>query len=204
MPRSDARKKLLDELPSAEAMVETIASLRLMEDAAAILMGAAYLDHALELLLKAEFRQMTPDEERRMFDGSQNGILGTFTAKIRMVYALGWLVAEAYHDLLLINDMRNTVAHSLHKHVDFTNEYIMNDCSKLQFVKWLAAQRHEERGSYLPSFVFVETVQQIYSEFRVIVLSKRIPEPPPPLVALTPSPNKPRRRNRRRNPTTSE
>jgi hypothetical protein len=195
MARSDARKKLLEELPSPEEMAATIASLRMMDDAAAILMGAAYLDHVLELLLKVEFRPLTLDEENRLFDGSQNGILGTFSAKIRMVYALGWLIPEVYHDLLLINDMRNTVAHSLHKHVDFKNKYIMSDCNKLLFLKWLAAQRREVKGYSPPSFIFVETVQEIYTEFRVIASAKAVAAPQDSPDAPVPSPRKRRPRN---------
>jgi hypothetical protein len=54
-----------------------------MDDAGIALMGAAYLDHALELLLKSQFRYLSPDDERWLFDGTQNGILGTFQQKYR-------------------------------------------------------------------------------------------------------------------------
>lgn len=106
MPRS-ASRKLLDQMPSSDEMLEILSSLKLMDDAAAILMGAAYLDHGLELLLKSKFCYLTPAEDRRLFDGAQNGILGTFSAKIRVAYAMGILIGPVYDDLLIINDIRN-------------------------------------------------------------------------------------------------
>ena len=61
----------------------------------------------LELLLKSKFCYLTPAEDRRLFDGAQNGILGTFSAKIRVAYAMGILIGPVYDDLLIINDIRN-------------------------------------------------------------------------------------------------
>jgi DNA-binding MltR family transcriptional regulator len=154
-------------------MAAIISNLKLMDDAGIALMGAAYLDHALELLLKSQFRPLSPDDERRLFDGAQNGILGTFSAKIRMAYAIGLLLDELYHDLLLINGIRNAFAHSLHNDVFFTNDLIIADCEKLSYVKRLARVKKEQVAYMLPVHLFVETVQYIYTEFRRIVDNKQ-------------------------------
>ena len=69
--------------------------------------------------------------EKRMFSGAQNGVLATVSAKVRIAFALGLLSDETYADLLLINDIRNTFAHSLHKGVNFDNEYVVADCGQL-------------------------------------------------------------------------
>jgi len=58
MARS-ATRKLLDELPSDDEMATTLADLRHMDDAMIALMGAAYLDRALEILLKAHFVELS-------------------------------------------------------------------------------------------------------------------------------------------------
>jgi hypothetical protein len=49
------------------------------------LTAAAYLDHAIERLLKTKLAvELTQDEERRIFDGASNGILGGANAKLRI------------------------------------------------------------------------------------------------------------------------
>ena len=58
-------------MPSPDEMLETLSELKLTVDAAAILMGVAYLDHAFELLLlKSKFCDLTAAEDKRLFDDS--------------------------------------------------------------------------------------------------------------------------------------
>jgi hypothetical protein len=105
MTRS-ASCKLLDEMPSPDEMLETLSELKLTDDTAAILMGVAYLDHGFELLLlKSKFCNLTAAEDKRLFDDSQNGILGTFSSKVRVSYAMRILIGPVYEDLLVINDI---------------------------------------------------------------------------------------------------
>ena len=65
---SAASKKLLREFPSEQVMEDTLTGLLNNTDHAAALTGAAYLDHALEILLKARFRTLPTPDEKRMFD----------------------------------------------------------------------------------------------------------------------------------------
>jgi hypothetical protein len=123
-------KKLLKELPTDDAMRQTLLGLLTASDQVVALTGAAYLDHALQVLLTAAFRELTTEEWKRMFDGAANGILGTTSAKIRVAYAARHLQPQQYKDLLLINDIRNVFAHSLHA-VDFSNKLVEADCTKL-------------------------------------------------------------------------
>jgi hypothetical protein len=162
-----ASRQLLDQIPSPDAMVEIISDLRSMDDDAALaLMSAAYLDHALELLLKTRFRRLTADEHRRMFDGAQNAILGAFSAKIRLAHALGLLLAEEYADLLLINDIRNAFAHSLHRDVDFANPHIAADCAKLGYTKLFPRPPDDLPISAKPRDLFLDTVRRIFLQFK--------------------------------------
>lgn len=128
---ASASKKLLKQLPTPSEMDDTLFGLLNETDQAAALTGAAYIDHALEVILKAQFRSLTKDDNTRMFDGSANGILGTTSNKIRLAYAIRILDEPTYRDLLLINDIRNVFAHSLHK-IDFKNHLIIDDCKKIQ------------------------------------------------------------------------
>src|SRR5262245_43039865 len=123
-------KKLLKELPTDDAMRGTLLGLLTASDQVVALAGAAYLDHALQVLLTASFRNLTKKDWTRMFDGAANGILGTTSAKLRVAYAARHLEPQQYKDLLLINDIRNVFAHSLHA-IDFSNELVEADCAKL-------------------------------------------------------------------------
>jgi hypothetical protein len=133
MARS-ASRKLLDQLPTEDEKAAIIASLRLMAS----------------------------DEDKRMFDGARNGILGTFSNKIRVAYALGLLPPEAYADLLIINDIRNAFAHSLHRNVDFNNDHIKDDCAKLEYLRKYSMDPVPDN----PILLFVETVRKVYLGFR--------------------------------------
>jgi hypothetical protein len=129
-----ASKKLLKELPSEREMYSIIAQLKTYGDASTAVLGAAYIEHALESLLKAHFRPLRPEDERRMFDGASQGILGTFTAKIRLAYALQIIPQEMHDDLMLISTIRNAFAHSLHN-VTFKDPFIAVDCRQLSVAR---------------------------------------------------------------------
>jgi len=139
-------------------MATALVGLERMDDAAAIVMGAAYLDHALELLLETNFKVPPTGEDRqRMFDGAQNAILGTFSAKVRMARALDLLSEKVYHDLRTISDIRNAVAHSLHRNVGFLHLAIVEDLSRLS-----AAKDNPIRH---PAHIFAETVRSVFASF---------------------------------------
>lgn len=113
-------------------MNEIISDLKNLGPQTTAIMGAAYLEHALESLIRASFRPLPKKEDDdRLFSGGASGALGTFSAKIRIAYA-AWLIHEnVYKALLLINDIRNVFAHSLHR-VDFSHELVAEDCRRLR------------------------------------------------------------------------
>jgi DNA-binding MltR family transcriptional regulator len=127
---SAASKKLLKELPPDDEMQLTLIGLLHANDQAAALTGASHLEYALEIILKAFFRPLNSTDTKRMFDGSANAVLGTASSKIRLVFAVNLISEEQYHDMMLINDIRNVFAHTLHN-IDFTNHLIVKDCNKL-------------------------------------------------------------------------
>lgn len=145
---SAASKRLLKQLPSDEAMEDIILRLSENTDQALAVTGAAYLDHVLQLLLQAFFRNLNSEENTRMFDGAAGGILGSFAAKIRIAYAASLVAPQTYRDLLLLNDIRNVFAHTLHE-IDFENELVAEDCAKLKTFKggvlWLLQETPKTR-----------------------------------------------------------
>src|SRR5262249_48972081 len=148
---SSSSKKLLKQLPTDDEMRQTLIGLLTASDQVVAITGAAYLDHALQVLLTASFRPLTRRDWTRMFDGAANGILGSTSAKIRVAYAARLIEFQQYKDLLLINDIRNVFAHSLHD-VDFSNALIEADCTNLRSHEpslGLAQQPQNSKERYL-------------------------------------------------------
>ena len=111
-------------------MLNAMLELEGLDDRSCIIVGVSYLDHLLEQLLKSHFRTLNKHDERRMFDARQNGILGSLGAKIRLCYAMNITSEIANADFLLMADLRNTFAHSLHR-MDFANAAVSEDCKRL-------------------------------------------------------------------------
>ena len=75
-------------------------------DRAVGLLHAGWAETAVESAIKVVLK---PDFSKDVFD--YEGPLGTFSAKIRMAYALGLFGENTKHDLLLIRTLRNGFAH---------------------------------------------------------------------------------------------
>lgn len=113
-------------------MNEIISGLKTLNPQTTAIMAAAYLEHALEMLIRAKFHPLPKrDDNERLFNMGPGGVLGTFSAKIKIAYAAGMIRQEIYEALLLINDTRNVFAHSLHL-VDFEHELVASDCKRLR------------------------------------------------------------------------
>ena len=127
---SAASRKRLRELPSPEEMRQIVFNLKPHSDANVVLWAAAYLDHTLESLLVTSFVKLGKEDAKRLFDTSAGGVLGSFNAKIRIAHAMGLVAEDAKHDLLLVNEIRNVFAHSLHT-INFSDEPVIKDCAAL-------------------------------------------------------------------------
>jgi hypothetical protein len=78
-------KKLLKQLSSEDEKIDFLFALRNAPDHALAITAAAYLDHAIELLLRSRLHcDLSPDDDNRLFNGAANGIFGTASAKIRV------------------------------------------------------------------------------------------------------------------------
>lgn len=179
---ASASKKLLKELPSEERMNEIMSDLKAHGPQATAIMGAAYLEHALELLLRASFRSLSKAEDKRIFESSTKSILATFSAKIRIAYAAKLLHENVQAALLLINDVRNVFAHSLHS-VDFNHELVAKDCQRLtQISPGISGAAELEHSTVkTPIDVYSKIVELLYHAIRHKVedLSEPPAEPAP-------------------------
>jgi DNA-binding MltR family transcriptional regulator len=80
-------------------------------DRGAALLAGAYADTALEVILRRCMVQDDAAQEEIDELFTDSGPLGTFSAKIRMVLALGILPAVFCRDLNLVRQIRNDFAH---------------------------------------------------------------------------------------------
>jgi DNA-binding MltR family transcriptional regulator len=167
-------RKLLKTLPSEDEMLDSLNALRSAPDHALAITAAAHLDYVLELLIRNHIPvELTKEEDRRIFDGASDGILGTASAKIRVAYAFNILPGRAYEDMLLVNAIRNAFAHSLHN-ITFDNELVVSDCRKLSLL--------ERRRDMYPDPLKINAREVYYNTildlYMGIQINMRLPDKP--------------------------
>ncbi|MBI4686070.1 MAG: hypothetical protein HY755_12875 [Nitrospirae bacterium] len=87
-----------------------IAKLATESERAAVVLGTARLDYALEKLLKSILRS-NPGGNDSLFSADQP--LSSFAAKIALSYRLGLIDSDFEHALQMIRKIRNAFAHSI-------------------------------------------------------------------------------------------
>jgi DNA-binding MltR family transcriptional regulator len=82
--------------------------------------------------------KLTPEEHDQLFIGT--GPLATFSAKIRLGYALGIYGRKTRHDLDVVREIRNAFAHA-QKVITFENQEIANLCSGFHCLQGTSFQK---------------------------------------------------------------
>ncbi len=117
--------------PDSDSLRGALKRFTEQKDRGTALIGAAWLDDALEQLLRKAFRnKKKPVEELLHPDGP----LGTLSARARLAYALGLLEPTAWHDIELIRRIRNQFAHS-REDLRFSKPTIRDRCRELHAMK---------------------------------------------------------------------
>jgi pimeloyl-ACP methyl ester carboxylesterase len=101
-------------------------SLGAESDRACGVLGAALLDAKLELLFR---RRLGPNGERLL---GKSAPLGSFSSRIRLAYALGWISDDAHADLDTVRDIRNDFAHDFDLDLGFESSSIADRCRNLR------------------------------------------------------------------------
>ena len=86
--------------------------LSLGSDRAAVLVGAAYLDHSLRTFLRSTFVYGLSERELTTIFEDQGAPLGTFNGRILIAHALGAYDTATRDELHVIRRIRNACAHS--------------------------------------------------------------------------------------------
>lgn len=100
-------------------------------DRACAVLGAALLDSRLENLYDRRLRGF--NEELL----ASSGVLGTFSARIRVSRALAWISEDVRFDLDQIRSIRNEFAHNVDHELSFTNKSIADKCRTLRVAQVL-------------------------------------------------------------------
>ncbi len=113
--------------PKREQWQEWMEEFQGESDRACAVLGAAFLDEHLRALLEA-FLVDDPNRVQDLFEQAASP-LGSFSSRISMSYALGFLAPSEVRDLDLIRKIRNEFAHELHG-VSFASPNVTSRCAE--------------------------------------------------------------------------
>jgi DNA-binding MltR family transcriptional regulator len=130
-------------------------------DRAAAIVGAAFLDEQI----KEYIRQFLIDDEKFVNDlFAPDRPLGAFGARIQIAYALGLLTNDEYHDLKVVQGIRNAFAHDLHG-LSFNDPWIKQQCLLLKLPQTLLSTDFYKQNP--PRDLFLWVIDVIYGSFLV-------------------------------------
>jgi DNA-binding MltR family transcriptional regulator len=122
-------KRKLASIPElTETSREVIFGLQKETDRGLALIAAAFLDDALGAMLEKHFAHEPKVITSELLTG--DGPLGTFSARTKLAYCLGWFGPTEFRDLNLICDIRNDFAH-VHKPLTFAEQSVQDRCREL-------------------------------------------------------------------------
>ena len=100
-------------------------------DRGAALIGAALLDGHLCLLIASFFIDDENEVNELLGINNYYSPLGTFSARIRAAYCLGLISRDEFHDLRMIQRIRNAFAHELDS-ASFDSKQVRDRCNSLK------------------------------------------------------------------------
>jgi DNA-binding MltR family transcriptional regulator len=138
----------------------------------AVITSVALLDVGLERLLRARMRlKFNSDDESRLFGSA--GLLGGFSAKIRIAYAFKIIGPDTRHDLSNLNDVRNVLAHSPHA-ITLANKVLWGKVEGLR----VSPKLRKQFGAKYPRQAFLLAAITGYSAMLCFDRHKRVTFPP--------------------------
>ena len=109
------------------------------QDLAMILVASSFLDACLGSILGRKLKRGSVSE--KLLD--VRGILGTYSSRADMCYALDLIPKPLYQDLITIAEIRNEIAHH-HLALSFASQSIESKCAKLSYVASLKNENTDE------------------------------------------------------------
>ena len=121
-------------------------ALRRGDDRTAAILGATLIDDLLKSALLSKFRHLTGDETDRLFGPDQP--LGSFSAKIKLAYAMGVCDRKDAQNLEVIRAIRNAFAHNA-KPMSFKAAEVYEVCLYLHLPERLGKSHHRPKQKFL-------------------------------------------------------
>jgi DNA-binding MltR family transcriptional regulator len=135
---SSRLSKLSKKIPTEESLDKFVTDLRLetssSSDRTLAIVAASILEHSLRVAILAKFVPLNEEDQSKLFDGNQNGPLATFSAKIRLAFALGIIGPMTREDIDRVRIIRNAFAHSM-SDIHFSSPEVVDMCNGLQVQK---------------------------------------------------------------------
>lgn len=100
-------------------------------DRACAVLGAALVDARLESLF---WRRLGSDHKELLASARP---LGSFSSRIRLARALGWITEQIRRDLDTIREIRNDFAHSFDHELSFAHPTVIDRCNALRVARAL-------------------------------------------------------------------
>lgn len=117
--------------PDLQEVGSILGQLQNESDRGAALIGAALVDDSLSHYIRAKFI----DDEKSVDELIIGDVpLGTFSAKIKLVYCMGWIGANLRADLDRVRSIRNDFAHN-RSGLTFETNSIKDRCSQLYTIR---------------------------------------------------------------------
>ena len=127
-------------------------------DRACAVLGAALLDDCLERLFRRSLRAHADE----LLEA--NGVLATFSARIKLSRSLNWINDDVEHDLNVIRRIRNEFAHSFDHALSFSDGPTANRCQSLRTARALL-DGHELAASRPQKHLSPEIIKAMASVF---------------------------------------
>lgn len=160
---STLRKQLraLSREPVSDAEIESSVSdmLRERNDRGTALIGKEIIDSTLTGMLRMHFSHLSKEENEQLFD-RDNSPLGTFSAKIKIAYALGIISKNERDELDRIRHIRNAFAHT-QRPITFETTEIRQMCDYL--IYGLPQNVNEKYYSSSPKRRFIKSIKSLIS-----------------------------------------
>jgi len=141
-------KRMMRDTPGSDEIKAILADLfSEKNDQAFAVTIAAILDGVVERTVRKKLVCLNKREEKELFDGT--GPLATFSARIRIGYALGLFDRFIRDDLETIREIRNAFAHTK-KVISFDSAEVSTVCTRLILAENVEKQLRTPPGGPLP------------------------------------------------------
>lgn len=157
-------KDLKNEIPSREEVMSRVIIAQIASDYEAALLSASLLEYMLMQAITTKFIPLGKDHLDSLFSHDGVGPLCTFSAKIKLSYALGILSSETRSQIERIRIVRNHFAHHKDKS-SFDDDSVKIECLKFKVHKGVDGYLRKARDSAItPKLRYVQVCCFVCSE----------------------------------------